>query len=183
MSSVFWAHILSSWPWYLVRACGLVSAVLLVFLIISGIGLITGFTFRFWAPIKAWAVHKAIGITLVFALFGHIFFLLLDKYQKYTLKMILIPSSSSFWLALGILAMYFLGIVIVSSLTLINSKKKMWKVIHFLNYVTVAFIFFHALNMGTDLRSGLLRAVWILVGLITLVAMIIRFLRSRMIKN
>lgn len=172
-----------SWPWYIVRASGLTAAVLLILLIISGIGLITGFTFRFFAPIRAWAVHKAIGLSLVFAVISHIFFLLLDQYQKYSLKMILLPSLNLPWVALGIIAAYSLAIIIISSLTIIHTNKKLWKWLHFLGYIVIALIFFHALNMGTDLKSGILRYIWIGSGIIILIAAIFRYRRSFATKN
>ncbi|PIZ62715.1 hypothetical protein COY17_01900, partial [Candidatus Saccharibacteria bacterium CG_4_10_14_0_2_um_filter_52_9] len=37
----------SSWPWYLVRGSGMVAAAALVILLLSGIGQVTGYTFRF----------------------------------------------------------------------------------------------------------------------------------------
>ncbi|MEP7204901.1 MAG: hypothetical protein ABI716_01770, partial [Candidatus Saccharibacteria bacterium] len=50
----------SSWPRYLTRDSGLIAADLLVLLMLSGIGLVTGLTFKMVEPLKAWAVHRAL---------------------------------------------------------------------------------------------------------------------------
>lgn len=171
-------HIISSLPWYLIRAFGLISAALLIILIISGVGLITGFTFKLWEPIKAWAVHKALAIAFVFSLLGHILFLLVDSYQRYTITMILVPFLGSTPLTLGILAMYLLIITVISSLMIIDTKKYLWKAIHLLSYLAIVFVYFHALNMGTDLRSGWLRDAWIGFGILIIFSMIARLFRT-----
>ena len=177
------AHTVSSLPWYLIRAFGLISAGLLVFLILSGIGLMTGFTFRFWEPVKAWAIHKAVAVSFVLALAGHILFLLVDQYQKYTLSMILVPFIGSFWLTLGILAFYLLIIITVSSFLILDTKKYLWKIIHITSYAAVIFVFFHTLNMGTDLKTGWLRILWIAIGLIILIGIITRLWRAGTVKK
>lgn len=43
----------SSWPWYITRAAGFVAAISLILLMLSGIGFITGGTFRFLEPLTA----------------------------------------------------------------------------------------------------------------------------------
>ena len=41
-----------SWPWYLTRSSGLVAALVLTVLMLSGIGMITGHTFSWLEPAK-----------------------------------------------------------------------------------------------------------------------------------
>ena len=145
--------------------------------------MITGFTFRFWEPVKAWAIHKAIAIAFIFSLAGHIFFLLFDSFQRYTLKMIFIPFTGSIWLTFGILGMYLLIIITISSLIIIDTKKYLWKIIHLSSYLAIIFVFFHALNMGTDLKHGWLRISWIIIGFIIAIGIIMRLWRAGTIKN
>lgn len=172
-------HIASSWPWFIVRAAGLTSAVLLVILVVSGIGLITGLTFRVWPPIKAWAIHRSIGISLIITISCHVIFLLFDKYVNYSAINIFVPFTNSIWLTFGVLAFYLLAVVIYTSLTIFNGKKKLWKIIHFLTYPIIIFIFFHALNMGTDLKSGLFRIIWIIFGIVIFIAILTRLWRAK----
>jgi hypothetical protein len=60
-------RVASSWPWYIIRAAGFTAAGLIILLMLSGIGQVTGFTYRFIAPIKAWAIHKALALALCIA--------------------------------------------------------------------------------------------------------------------
>lgn len=61
----------TSWPWYLTRAAGIVAAVSLIILMLSGIGQITGNTFRFLDPLTAWATHRALGIVFGVSVLVH----------------------------------------------------------------------------------------------------------------
>lgn len=183
MDSTVVSHAFSSLPWYLVRAFGIASVVLLILLVISGIGMITGFTFKYWPPVKAWLIHRAIGLAFLATLAGHIFFLLIDKYVNYSLVQILVPfATSSIWLSIGIIAFYFILIIIISSLTIKNTNKKTWKLIHYLSYLSFVLVFFHALNMGTDLKSGILRSIWIIIGIIVFFGILSRMARSSKIE-
>lgn len=183
MNDLVLSHAWSSLPWYLVRAFGLIAVVLLTLLVFSGIGLITGYTFRFWPPVKAWLIHRAIGLSFLLALAGHIFFLLVDRYVNYSLAQILIPfATNSVWLTFGIIAFYFILIIVITSLTIMHSHKKIWKLIHYLSYFAFILVFFHALYMGTDLKSGILRILWILIGISFLYGIMRRLARSSKIK-
>ena len=41
----------ASWPWYIIRGAGFVAAGLLILLMLSGIGQVTGITYRFIEPV------------------------------------------------------------------------------------------------------------------------------------
>lgn len=183
MTSLVVSHAWSSLPWYLVRAFGLISVVLLTLMILSGIGLITGYTFRIIPPVKAWLVHRFIGLSFLATLAGHIFFLLIDKFVNYSLVQILVPfATNNTWLTFGIIAFYFILIIIITSLTIMHSKKRLWKLIHYLSYFAFILVFFHALYMGTDLKSGILRIIWILIGIGFIYGIMRRLSRSSKIE-
>ena len=80
--------------------------------------------------------------------------------------------------ALGILALYSIAIVILSSLGWIDSKKKTRKKIHYLNYFIIAAVFFHALYTGSDLSYGVFRMIWIFIGIILIIAILTRVWRA-----
>ncbi len=183
---------ISVWPWYITRASGIVAVALLLLLIISGIGLVTGYTFKFFEPLNAWAVHKALGMSLIVAAAIHGFVLLFDTYVKFSITQILFPFASNYrpvtingihlgtlWVSLGIFAFYGLAAIIISSLFWIDKKPKIWKLIHILSYLVAIMIFFHGLYLGTDLTHGLFRTIWIVFGIIVFGAVIVRIRRAR----
>jgi predicted ferric reductase len=187
----------TSWPWYVIRAAGFVAAGLLVLLMISGIGQVTGIIYRWVEPIKAWAIHKALAFALCVAILVHVGFLLIDHYLPFTLTQVLVPFASRYnngtklWgipldgiaITLGILAMYGVAILLASSLGWIDTKKKAWRKLHYISYLVAFFIFLHALYVGTDLKYGVFRKAWIGLGIIMVVGIIARLWRAGTIKK
>lgn len=180
-----------SWPWYITRATGLIAALSLVILMLSGIGQITGSTYKLLDPIVAWASHRALGIVFGASVLIHVFSLLFDKFIKINLLDILIPWFSDFrtielfgvnfgsiYLAFGIIAFYLSLLIIITSLTVISKKPYFWKIIHLLSYLVMIFVFIHALFIGTDLAHGWLRVLWIAGGIIILISSLIRLKRA-----
>ncbi|MDO8265965.1 MAG: ferric reductase-like transmembrane domain-containing protein [Candidatus Saccharibacteria bacterium] len=180
-----------SWPWYVARGSGFVAAITLVLLMLSGIGQITGQTYRFLEPLTAWASHRALGILFLVSIIMHMFVFLFDKFIAFSILDILIPWFSdfkpvtmfginlgSFYLALGIVAFYLSLLIVVTSLLIINKKPKSWKLLHLLSYVLMLFVFFHALLIGTDLAEGWIKGVWIVMGNLLSFAVIIRTWRA-----
>ena len=182
----------SSWPWYITRASGITAVALLLCLVISGIGLVTGYTYRFFEPLTAWAVHKALGLTMIVAVAIHGIALIFDTYVPFTIAQILFPFASNYrpavlfgakvgtlWVALGIFAFYGLALIIITSLIWIDKKPKIWKSIHIFSYLVAIMVFFHGLYLGTDLTHGIFRTTWILFGIIVFIAAVIRLFRAR----
>ncbi len=182
----------SSWPWYVIRASGLIAGLLLFILILSGLGFITGQAYNFLEPITAWASHKALGITLGISILLHIGALYFDSFVTFDLQSIFIPfvsnykpivifgiSFGSLFVALGVLALYLILAIILTSLFWIEKKPKTWKLTHLLSYIAMIFVFVHALYLGTDLASGVLRYVWIGLILILTVFSLIRLRRAK----
>lgn len=181
----------TNWPWYIIRGAGFTAAGLLMLLMISGIGQVTGLTYRLIEPVKAWMVHKALAIALCVAIVVHIVFLLVDKYLPFSLSQVLVPfvshytngskllgySLSAVGVALGILAMYAVAIIVASSLGWINSHKKTWRWLHYLGYFVMLAVFVHALTVGSDLKYGTFRSIWALAGGVVLLAVVSRIAR------
>lgn len=167
----------TSWSWYLVRGAGFVAAAALVALMLSGMGLVTGFTFRFLEPLTAWATHRALGIVFGISILLHMLGLFFDHFVPFSLLQLLVPWVSdykpvtlfginvgSLYVALGVLAFYGVALVIITSLLWVEKKPYLWKLVHLLSYLVMIFVFIHALYLGTDLTHGVLRLAWIATG-------------------
>ena len=181
----------ASWPWYLTRASGLVAAVCLIVLMLGGIGQITGHTFRLLDPLTAWASHRALGITLAIAVLLHVVALLFDKFVSFNIIDLLVPWLSShrpvdifgfhfgsLYVALGVIALYLILAVTITSLVWIEKKPARWKLIHLLSYFAVGMVFVHALFLGTDVSTGIFKLVWIGINSVVLVAVLARLWRA-----
>ena len=186
------SRVAHSWPWYITRGAGFVAAALLIALMLSGIGQFTGLTFRFIEPRKAWAIHKAMGLALCAAVVFHVGFLLIDKFMPFRLTQILVPFTSNYnngttfmglalgslAVAMGVLAMYGIATIILTSLTMIDVKRQSWHLLHYISYAVVFFVFLHALYVGTDLKYGTFRAAWITVGSILTLGIVYRLFHA-----
>lgn len=183
-------RVATSWPWYVTRASGLIAALLLFILMLSGVGFITGRAYRFLEPLTAWATHRALGIALLVAVVVHVGSLYFDHFVHFTIADLFIPFVSdyrpvellgitfgSLWVALGVLSLYVFVAIVFTSLFWIDKRPRKWKVIHVLSYLAVMFVFIHALYLGTDLTEGWLRVVWFLGGIILFFAAVIRLWR------
>ncbi len=181
----------TSWPWYITRASGLLASGLLVVLILSGIGMLTGHTYKFLEPLTAWATHRALGLAFGVAVLVHMFSLLFDHFVSFNLLQILCPFLSKYrpltiahhnlgsvYVALGVVSFYFILGIIVSSLVWIDKKPHTWKLLHFLTYLVMIFIFIHALYLGTDLTHGIFKVLWIVAGSGVALAIIFRMGRA-----
>lgn len=187
----------TSWEWYIIRAAGFTAAGLLILLMLSGIGQVTGLTYRFIEPIKAWTIHKAMALALCASIIVHVGFLLIDHFVTFSPLQVLIPFLSHYnnstrllglplggiAVALGILAMYGVAIIVLSSLQWIDTKKRTWRWLHYISYVVMMAVFFHALYVGSDLKYGGFRAAWIFAGAVVSIGIIMRLLRAGTLKK
>ena len=183
----------TSWQWYVIRAAGFVSAGLVLLLMISGIGHVTGLTYRLIEPVKAWMIHKAMALALCAAIFIHVLFILLDAhFVPFSLLQVMVPFLShynngttfaglalgSLAVGFGVLATYGVIIIVLSSLGWIDTHKKTWRWLHYTGYAVVLLVFLHGLYIGSDLKYGTFRMAWIAAGLVLILAIISRLLRA-----
>lgn len=182
----------ASWPWYVTRASGLVAAVSLVILMLSGIGQVTGFMFKFLEPLTAWATHRALGIIFGVSVLVHIGVLLFDHFAPFSLFQLLIPWLSdykpvtllgfklgSLWVAFGVFAFYGVIAIVLTSYIWIEKKPTYWKLVHLASYFVLLLVFFHALFLGTDLAHGIFRALWLFAGYALVGLIVHRLYRAR----
>ncbi len=187
----------TSWEWYIVRAAGFVAAFLIIMLMLSGIGQVTGITYRFIEPVKAWMVHKAMAIALLIAIALHITFIFFDHFVSFNIPQLLIPFLSHYnngtqlWglalgglaTAFGVLAMYGVIVIVLSSLGWIDTHKKAWRWLHNISYVVMLLVFLHVIYSGTDVKYGTFRLAWITLGLIVIVGILSRLRRVGTLKD
>lgn len=180
----------TSWPWYVVRASGLIAGASLIILLLSGIGSVTGHTFRFLEPLTAWATHRALGIVFVVSVVIHMAGLLFDKFVSFNIVSLLVPWVSdykplqlfgvnlgSLYVAMGVLAFYGALAILFTSLFWVDKKPKIWKFLHLMSYAVMALVFVHALFLGTDTGDGLVRLGWIAGAILVIVAIVARLRR------
>lgn len=139
--------------WYLARATGYVAWALVTISVISGLLLSTRLTNG--RPTPAWILdlHRFLAGTAVAFTGLHIVGLVADNYVHFGAADVLVPFASS-WrtgaVALGIIAMYLLAAVEISSLLMRSLPRRLWRGIHLASYVAFWAATFHLLTAGTD---------------------------------
>ena len=141
--------------WYVARSSGLLAWALmsasLVLGIVLGARLIK-------APNKAWQtdLHRFLGGLAVIFVGVHIFGLVADSYVHFGWTEVLVPFASSWHpaaVAGGIVAMYLLVAIEITSLARKHLSKRLWKSVHFSSYPMFALTTLHAITAGTDTRT------------------------------
>jgi predicted ferric reductase len=140
--------------WYAVRASGVVAWVLVTASVVWGLLLASRSTTR---PRPAWVLdlHRFLGaLTLVF-LAVHLVGLLFDKWVGFGPRELFVPMASEYRpgaLTWGIVALYLLVVVEVSSRLMRWIPRRAWHAIHCSSFAMFAMTTTHVLTAGTDAR-------------------------------
>lgn len=113
-------------------------------------------------------------------LIAHMLLLLIDKYEPYTVKELLIPFSSEYeplFSTFGILGFYTFFIVMFTSDLLIKVlNRKLWKGIHFLVLPAWLLSLFHGMLIGTDTTNSLVMWFYIITAGSVILILSLRFM-------
>lgn len=162
------------WFWYVTRVAGLVSFFLLYIVMFLGLSIRTPILNKIVKPIHSLNIHAWLSVQALILVIVHGGVLLFDKYAAFSWLDISVPffNKTYGWsLAAGIMAMYLMLVLILTSYFKKFINYKVWRLIHFLNIALYAMGVYHALNLGTDLASGMGRTIFI--GLNVFLAFII----------
>ncbi len=168
--------------WYTARATGVFAYVLVTAAVVWGL-LLSGKPFG-RAPTARWVLdlHRFLGGLSVVFLGVHIGALVADSYTHFGAAEILTPLASS-WkpvpVALGVVAMYGLVAVEITSLAMRRLPRRLWRVVHLGSFGVFWLSSFHFLTAGTDARNPLLRGFAILASSTVLYLTSYRVLTAR----
>lgn len=150
--------------WHLIRATGTISYLLLYLSVM--IGLYTQVQkMRKQKMTVPLIFHEALSNWTFFLTIGHVVITLIDKYMSFQWFEVLIPFQTDYQrvpMALGILALYFLILTMVTSKARKKIGYQVFRKIHALNPILYVFTTIHGLMMGSDFQGTVLAAVNIL---------------------
>ncbi len=160
--------------WYIARSAGLVSWALLSASMFWGLALSTRLVRRRGIPAWLLDLHRFLGGLSVLFTAIHLLGLVADNTVSFGLKELLVPFASS-WrpvaVAWGVIALYLLVAVEVSSLLLRRLPRRWWRRIHTTSFGLFITATVHGVYSGSD-RSNLL-AQWAGLTITTVVAVAI----------
>jgi DMSO/TMAO reductase YedYZ heme-binding membrane subunit len=153
--------------WYVARAGGLVAWALVV--ASCTWGLLHALRTFGRRPSPAWmlSTHRYLGALAIVFVGVHVAAILIDSYVQFSLADVLVPMASTWHplaVAWGIVGMYVLVAVEVTSLLRARLSPKVWRGIHMLSYVLLALVTIHLLTAGTDAKDLLPTTSAVLIG-------------------
>ena len=162
MSSHLW--------WYVARAGGIVAWALV--LASCTWGLLHALRTFGRRPSPAWmlSTHRYLSALAVVFVVVHVVALLADSYVQFSLADVFVPMVSAWHpvaVAWGIVGMYVLVAVEVTSLLRAHLSPKAWRSVHVLSYVLLALVTVHFLAAGTDATDLLPTTSAVLIGTAT----------------
>ena len=167
----------STLPWYVSRATGVVSLLLLTAVMVLGIlvnrqGRLPGLP-RFAVT----NLHRNLSLMSVVFIVIHVITAVIDGYVSVPLISGVIPFTSGyegFWLGLGAISFDLMLALIVTSLVRGHLSRRLWKAVHWLAYASWPVAFAHSLGSSTDMQRGLLLGLAVLCAAVLAAALIWR---------
>jgi len=148
--------------WYLMRATGIVSLLLLT--LVVGLGVATSTRFRprgtpLWVTT---AVHRNASLLAVAFLTIHVIAVLVDPDASVQPTALLLPFSSHWsplWVGLGTLALYLVAALVVTSALRRRLPHRLWRGVHWAAYAAWPLALLHGLGAGSDSGTSWMRGV------------------------
>jgi DMSO/TMAO reductase YedYZ heme-binding membrane subunit len=120
-------------------------------------------------PGPAWllSLHRYLGALTVAFVGVHVGAILLDTYSDFGITDVLVPFTGAWHpmaVAWGIVGMYLLAAIEITSLLRHRMSKRAWHTVHLLSYFLFATTTVHMLTAGTDVKALLASTAAVMLG-------------------
>ena len=163
--------------WYLTRASGAVSLLLLTLALALGVVDVGRYSSVGWPRFVVDALHRNASLLALAFLGVHILTAVLDSFAPISLVNAIVPFTGSyrpFWLGLGALSFDMILAVVVTSLLRRNIGHSTWRAVHWLVYASWPIALLHGFGTGSDVKSSWLMALSILCLIVAAIAVAVR---------
>jgi hypothetical protein len=150
---------MSSWSaitWDTARAGGLVSYVLLTAAVGLGLVLRNRWQSSRWPRLVTNELHGYVSLLALVFIVVHVLAVAVDPFTHFGLRAVVVPFATHYrpvWMSLGIVALYLLLAVWVSSRLRRRIGHRLWRRIHVLAFAVYAAATLHGLGTGSDTRT------------------------------
>jgi hypothetical protein len=142
--------------WYLTRATGVVSLLLLTASVVLGILGPLRVSAPSWPRFAIDSVHRDLSLLAVLFLVVHILTSVLDSFTSISLINSVVPFTGSYrplWLGFGALSFDLIVALVATSLVRRRLGYRAWRAVHWLAYVGWPVAVLHGLGTGSDTKS------------------------------
>ena len=119
---------------------------------------------------------------MILSLAVHVVALGFDKFMLFTIPELLIPFISQYrpiMVGLGVISFWFFVILITTSFSIIQSRFKLWRFVHYLSFPMFVAAFVHSVYLGTDSSTLAMTIVYWSTAIIIGLFVFYRILYSR----
>jgi sulfoxide reductase heme-binding subunit YedZ len=148
--------------WYLMRATGVVSLVLLTAVLALGIATVNRWRLGKTPAFVTAGVHRSISLLSVVFVAVHVVTAVVDPYAGVNVVGAVVPfvgSSNPLWIGFGAVSLDLVAALIVSSLLRRRIGVRAWRAVHWTAYLSWPVAFAHTLGTGSDVGTIWLRVV------------------------
>jgi cytochrome b561 len=167
--------------WVLLRAAGIGAYIALWLSVVWGLVATTGVVRSRVSKPSANHFHAFVATTGLVLLGVHLGLLLIDTYMPFTLSDMLVPMRSTFRpvaIAAGVLAMYGMVLLLVSSWMRSRLTTRLWRAIHLLSVPAFVLALLHGVFAGTDTGRPWMVAVYAVTGVVAFFLVVVRGLTA-----
>jgi DMSO/TMAO reductase YedYZ heme-binding membrane subunit len=167
--------------WYLTRATGLVTLVLLTASVVIGILQVLRWTPRGSPRFVVVTLHRTISLLVVALLTVHVVTAVLDSFAPIRLLDAVLPFTGGYrplWLGLGALACDLVIALTVTSLLRRRLGLGAWRAVHWLAYACWPVALVHGWGTGTDARTPWMLAITVACAAVVLGSIAWRLVRA-----
>ena len=153
--------------WYMARAGGIISYLLLWLSVVWGLNLSTKIVQDFIPAPIAYGLHEFLSIGVILFVALHALVLLGDNYIEFKLFQLAIPFSAPYeplWTGLGTLAFYLTAALTASFYIRRQIGQKIWRTLHYLTFIAYLLALIHGLMAGTDSDLRLMQLMYLGTG-------------------
>jgi sulfoxide reductase heme-binding subunit YedZ len=148
--------------WYATRGAGVVSLVLLTGVVVLGIVSAMRWQTSSWPRFLTIGFHRNLALTTLIFLAIHVVTAVVDPFTALGWEAAIVPFSSPYrrlWLGLGVVAIYLLLAIVVTSLMRPLFGPRVWRMVHWLAYAMWPVALIHSIGTGTDPRFAWMLAI------------------------
>jgi hypothetical protein len=167
--------------WYITRASGVVSLLLLTAGLVLGVLGTVRWRSERWPRFAVVSIHRNLTLFAIAFVALHVLTTIADGYAPVGFKDAVIPFVSKYrplWIGFGAVTFDLLLALVVTSLVRARIGYRAWRAVHWLAYASWPFALVHGLGTGSDSRFGWLVIITIVCAGAVGAALALRLLRS-----
>lgn len=148
--------------WYATRGAGVVSLVLLTGVVVLGIVSVMRWQTASWPRFLTTGFHRNLALTTLSFLAIHVVTAVVDPFTALGWEAAIVPFSSSYrrlWLGLGVVGIYLLLAIVLTSLLRPLFGARVWRLVHWVAYAMWPVAVVHSIGTGTDPRFAWMLAI------------------------